>query len=315
MKCLVTGAAGFIGSTLSDRLLADGHSVVGVDCFLDYYDRAAKERNLEAALKHPHFSFVERDLSVDPLEEFVSGTEVVFHQAGQPGVRKSWGAYFETYVRHNIQLTQRLLEAFKGSSSLQRFVYASSSSVYGDAEQYPTSESVLPRPVSPYGVTKLGAEHLAVLYASQFDVPTVSLRYFTVFGPRQRPDMAFHRFIRAGLEHNSITVFGDGLQSRNFTYVDDIVEANIRAATATVPAGSVYNIGGGNQVTVNEVLEVIRAEIGDLDVRHEGRQIGDARKTSADVSRARAELGFTPKISLHDGIRAEIDWFRRILNA
>src|SRR5262245_64919423 len=221
---LVTGVAGFIGSHLAERLLRDGVRVTGVDCFTDYYDPAIKRRNLERARSHPEFALVELDLGEADLAA-LPDVQVVYHQAAQPGVRASWGADFAIYTHHNVLATQRLLERYRGSS-LERFVYASSSSVYGDAERYPTDEGLLPRPLSPYGVTKLAGEHLALLYARNFGMPVVALRYFTVYGPRQRPDMAFHRFCRALLTGQAITVYGDGRQSRDFTFVADAVEAN-----------------------------------------------------------------------------------------
>ena len=232
MKAVVTGAAGFIGSHLSERLLADGHDVVGIDCFTDYYRRARKEQNLEVARSHRNFSFEELDLVDADLTAALEGADVVYHLAGQPGVRPSWGHQFDRYVRDNIIATQRLLEHLK-ESSLKRLVFAGSSSVYGDAEAFPTRESALPRPVSPYGVTKLAAEHLANLYTRNFGIPAVSVRYFTVYGPRQRPDMAFARFMRALADGEPIEVYGDGEQTREFTYVSDAVEGTVKAASAS----------------------------------------------------------------------------------
>jgi nucleoside-diphosphate-sugar epimerase len=316
MHCLVTGAAGFVGSSLCDRLLADGHSVVGLDCFVDYYPRAMKERNLVAARSHKNFRFVEANLlganqtsAAATLDPLLKNVEVVFHQAAQAGVRASWGTTFQSYTDNNILGTQQLLEAIRRSSSVKKVVYASSSSVYGDAESFPTAETVTPRPVSPYGVSKLAAEHLMVLYAKEFKVPTVSLRYFTVFGPRQRPDMAFHRFIRSGLTKEALSLFGDGEQSRDFTFISDIVEANLLAAERG-PAGSVFNVGGGVQATVNEVLTIISSLVGPLTINRLERQAGDARHTSADTTKAREILGFNPKVKLHEGIALEAEWLR-----
>jgi UDP-glucose 4-epimerase len=309
MKCVVTGAAGFVGSTICDRLLADGYEVLGVDCFVDYYPRRMKEQNLIAARAHPRFTFLEDNLCSGPVTEWLKGATFVFHQAAQAGVRASWGATFETYTQNNITGTQRLLEALKGHPTVKKVVYASSSSVYGDAEALPTPETARPQPVSPYGVTKLAAEHLMVLYAKEFAVPTVSLRYFTVFGPRQRPDMAFHRFIRAGLRNEQLTLYGDGEQSRDFTFIDDIVEANIRAALDAAP-GEVFNVGGGDHATVNQVLALIEKHIGPLRIDRRERQAGDARHTSADTSRIQRQLGFSPRVSLSDGIAREVEWLR-----
>ena len=225
MKALVTGAAGFIGSTLSARLLADGWDVTGIDALTPYYDPALKRANLERL--GGAFTFVQEDLRTADLDALLDGVDVVFHEAGQPGVRASWGDEFGIYLDANVAATQALLEAAKRAPGLQRLVYASSSSVYGDAARFPVLEVDLPQPVSPYGVTKLAAEHLCSLYASNFGVPTVSLRYFTVFGPRQRPDMAFTRFLTAVRDDRPITLYGTGEQIRDFTYVDDVVEANV----------------------------------------------------------------------------------------
>ncbi len=312
MKCLVTGAAGFVGSSLTDELLARGMDVVGIDCFLDYYPRFIKEMNIEAAKKHKKFTFIESDLLKADINKLLCDVDVVFHQAGQAGVRASWGEYFRTYTDNNILVTQRILEAARASARPPKIIYASSSSVYGDAERYPTNEQVLPAPVSPYGVTKLAAEHLASLYASQFGLHTVSLRYFTVFGPRQRPDMAFTRFCYKALNKIEIPIFGDGEQSRDFTFIRDIVEANILAA-AKGSVGGVYNIGGGTNATVNGVLEIIRSVVGEISVSYTEKMLGEARKTAADTTRAQQELGFDPKFSLKDGLSEQVDWMRELL--
>ena len=239
MRVVVTGAAGFIGSHLTERLLANGHDVVGIDCFTDYYDRDLKEKNLEPSRAHARFTFAEIDLVDADLKPALDGAAIVYHLAGQPGVRPSWGNQFDQYVRDNVIATQRLLECLKGNP-IQRFVFAGSSSVYGDAEMFPTKESALPRPVSPYGVTKLAAEHLTHLYTQNFGIPAVSVRYFTVYGPRQRPDMAFARFMEALSDGEEIEVYGDGEQTREFTYVSDAVEGTIRAAGADV-VGQIFN--------------------------------------------------------------------------
>ncbi len=313
MRCIVTGVAGFVGSSICDRLLKDGHDVTGIDCFVEYYPRFLKEKNLDSALKSPKFKFVEANLLEVDLSSVVNGAQWIFHQAAQAGVRASWGEYFKSYTDNNVLATQRLLDACKGSKTLTKLVFASSSSVYGNAEKYPTIETDLPQPISPYGVTKLASEHLMLLYASQFEVPTVSLRYFTVFGPRQRPDMAFHKFIRSGLAKDEIVVFGNGEQERDFTYIDDIVEANIISAQRG-PAGAVFNIGGGTHATVNQTLAIIEREIGPLNVNRVETQKGDVVKTSAETSRAQNVLGFKPQISLHEGLKREIEWMQELFS-
>ena len=307
MKALVTGAAGFIGSHLSESLVASGVDVTGIDCFTDYYARDIKERNIEALRRHPKFTFVEAALQTADLGALLDDVTHVFHQAAQAGVRKSWGKDFLEYTSHNVDSTQRLLEASK-ERRLERFVYASSSSVYGDHVPIPMKEETYLQPLSPYGVTKLAAEHLCTLYHANYGVPTVSLRYFTVYGPRQRPDMAFHRFFRAAIGGQPITLYGDGEQTRDFTFVADIVAANRAAGDRGTP-GAVYNIGGGSRVTVNHVLDLVGRISGrSLDIRREEAQKGDMRDTFADTSRARAELGFAPAATLESGLKAEYEW-------
>jgi UDP-glucose 4-epimerase len=314
LKALVTGTAGFVGSHVSDALLASGAEVVGIDCFTDYYARDIKERNLEGLKGHARFRFVEDTLQTTPLATLLDGVTHIFHLAAQAGVRKSWGDDFRVYTSHNVDATQRLLEAVK-DRPLHRFVYASSSSVYGDVAAIPMREDAYLQPLSPYGVTKLAAEHLCHLYWANYGVPTVSLRFFTVYGPRQRPDMAFHRFIRAALEGRPITVYGDGEQTRDFTYVADIVAANLAAGDRGTP-GAVYNIGGGSRVSVREVLALIERLTGrPLDVRREATQKGDMRDTFADTSRARADLGFAPTHTLEQGLAAECAWLVDVIAA
>ena len=307
MKALVTGVAGFIGSTLAEQLVADGHEVVGIDCFLDYYPRPLKERNLAGLRASDRFRFVEESLVSTALEPLVDGVDWVFHQAAQAGVRSSWGEDFRIYSDNNVYASQRLLEACR-TAGIKKFVYASSSSIYGDAESLPTVESANPQPVSPYGVSKLAAEHLVWLYSKNFGLPTVSLRYFTVYGPRQRPDMAFHRFIRAVLEGTPIVLYGDGEQSRDFTFVADIVRANISAAESPV-SGKVYNLGGGSRTTVNEVIDTISRLAGKpAKVDRRETQKGDVRHTAADTSAARREIGFAPEVTLEQGLERQVAW-------
>jgi nucleoside-diphosphate-sugar epimerase len=307
-RALVTGACGFIGSQLCENLLAKGYSVMGVDSFRDYYAEEIKRRNIEHALTKKDFVLLEKDiLDLDSVGE---GTEYIFHAAAQPGVRASWGSSFDVYVRDNILATQHLLELCKAHKVLTRFIYSSSSSIYGDAEALPTPEDSIPKPVSPYGVTKLAGEHLCQLYHKNYGIPTICLRYFTVFGPRQRPDMAFHKFIRAMLSGEAIEVYGDGEQSRDFTYVQDVIRANIIALEKDT-VHSVFNIGGGNQATVNEVIDILQDLIGkEARIVYKEKAKGDVKNTSADICRARRELGFEPQFSLEDGLKKEIEWIR-----
>jgi nucleoside-diphosphate-sugar epimerase len=307
VKALVTGAAGFIGSHLTTALLDRGAEVVGIDCFSDYYPRAIKEANLRDATGRRGFRLVEARIQDADLPSLLAGVSHVFHLAAQAGVRKSWGRDFRVYTENNVDATQQLLEACVGKD-LSRFVYASSSSLYGDRGELPMREDALPQPVSPYGVTKLAAEQLCYLYFANHAVPTTSVRYFTVYGPRQRPDMAFNRFIKSALAGSAIALYGDGRQTRDFTYVDDAVAATIAAGDAGV-AGRAYNIGGGSRVTVNHVIEVIGRIMGKaVDVRREPAQKGDMRDTYADTSLARADLGFEPRVPLAEGIEAEYRW-------
>ena len=271
MKALVTGCAGFIGSQLTDELLDRGAEIVGIDAFTDYYARSIKEANLAEARKRPAFRFVEGRIQDADLPSLLEGTTHVFHLAAQAGVRKSWGRDFRAYTENNIEATQMLLEACVGRP-LHRFVHASSSSVYGDNTSIPMREDALPKPVSPYGVTKLSAEQLGYLYYVNFRVPTVAMRYFTVYGPRQRPDMAFHRFIRAAQTGDALSLYGDGEQTRDFTFVGDAVAATVAAGEQGI-AGRAYNIGGGSRVSMNQVLQMIERLAGHrLEVRREATQ-------------------------------------------
>jgi nucleoside-diphosphate-sugar epimerase len=309
VKVMVTGAAGFIGSQLTESLLADGHEVIGVDCFTDYYPRPAKERNLEPSRSHRAFRLVEgrlQDLDLAPLLE---GVGQVFHLAAQAGVRASWGREFAHYTDHNVLATQRLLEAARTAGG-PRVVYASSSSVYGEAPALPLREDARCEPVSPYGVSKLAAEHLGMLYQRNFGLPVVSLRYFTVYGPRQRPDMAFHRFLKAARDGEPIHVFGDGGQTRDFTFVSDIVAATRAAADSGRPGG-VYNVGGGERVVLNQVLRQIEDVTGRrLTVIRDEVQKGDMRDTFADTTAARRDLGFRSTVALAQGLEREWAWIR-----
>jgi UDP-glucose 4-epimerase len=307
---LVTGAGGFIGSHLAQGCLERGHRVLGVDSFTSYYDPELKRANLASIELHPSWSFIEGDLTDLDLVSILDGIEIVFHLAAQPGVRTSWGQTFGAYVDSNVTAMQRLLEASR-SVALERFVFASSSSVYGDAECLPTTEDTPLQPISPYGATKALGEHLCRLYHRSYALPTVMLRYFTVYGPRQRPDMAFNKLITAALEHDEIVIYGDGGQTRDFTFVSDTVEGTIAAGENGAP-GAVYNLGGGARTSMNDVLEMIGNLTGeDLNIRRVAAQAGDARDTAADTSRAREELNFAPSRSLYDGLREQVAWHRR----
>jgi len=305
MKALVTGCAGFIGSHLTERLLREGYEVIGIDCFTDYYPREIKEANLSNVLKSKKFKLIEEDiLEMNKFPE----VDYVFHEAAQAGVRASWGKSFETYMRNNVQATQKLLEFYK-DLDIKKFVYASSSSVYGDAE-LPMREDSLLKPVSPYGVTKLAGENLCYLYWKNYNVPTVSLRYFTVYGPRQRPDMAIHKFVKAIFNGDEITVFGDGTQTRDFTFVDDVVEATILAAESN-SVGEVFNIGGGSRVSVNDLIEMMEDIIGKkAKVKYIEKQKGDVRDTLADVSKASELLHWAPRVDINAGLKSFIEWFK-----
>lgn len=308
MRCLVTGAAGFVGSHLSERLLALGHEVVGVDRFSDYYPRHYKEANLARLYEHSRFRLSEHDLASCDIAPLLDKCEVVFHQAAQAGVRASWGSTFETYVQDNILGTQRLLEAARDHGTVRKIVYASSSSVYGDTRDLPMRETSATHPYSPYGVTKLAAEHLCELYRRNFGLPTVSLRYFTVYGPRQRPDMAFHKFIEATLDGASIPLYGNGEQTRDFTFIADIVEANVHAGFGD--AQGVFNVGGGSRVTLNEVLRVIEECAGTVHIDRRPQEAGDVTHTWADTTAAQNAFGYAPKISLPEGLARQVAWHK-----
>jgi nucleoside-diphosphate-sugar epimerase len=300
VRFVVTGAAGFIGSHLAEGLLAAGHDVLGVDSYTDYYERSRKERNAAA------LEVLEADLAVAELEPILAGADGVFHLAGQPGVRASWGESFQLYLDRNVRATQRLFEASAAAGI--RVVFSSSSSVYGDAETYPTPEDVVPQPISPYGITKLACEQLAVAIARAQGLEAVVLRYFTVYGPRQRPDMAFTAMLEALARGERFRLFGDGGAARSFTYVGDAVAATI-AAMASARAGETYNVGGGDEATMNEAIALAEEVSGRmLDVERVEAAAGDVRRTKADVSKASAELGWAPETSLRDGMRAQWEW-------
>jgi UDP-glucuronate 4-epimerase len=310
VRALVTGVAGFIGSTLTDALLARGDRVLGVDCFTPYYERAAKDANLLEARRSDRFELTEDDLRSCDIDALLDGVEVVFHQAAQAGVRLSWSDGFADYAGHNILATQRLLEAAYRTGGT-KVVYASSSSVYGNAVAYPTNEDDLPRPHSPYGVTKLAAEHLCNLYAANWNLPTVSLRYFTVYGPRQRPDMAMHRLLAAAVSGTSFPLYGDGSAVRDFTYVDDVVAANVAAADQDCEPGTVVNIAGGSSVTMTELLALATDVVGRAPtIDHQPSQPGDVAQTGGTTDRAQALLNWKPSTDLRTGLTAQAAWHR-----
>ncbi|SEQ58339.1 NAD-dependent epimerase/dehydratase family protein [Microlunatus flavus] len=316
MRALVTGVAGFVGSNLASQLLKQGHEVVGIDVLTDYYEVSIKRDNL-ASIPQDGFTFHEADLNTADLSALLADVDWVFHEAGQPGVRMSWGKDFAVYVRQNIEATQRLLEAAKDAPNLKRLVYASSSSVYGNAERYPTSEDDRPQPVSPYGVSKLAAEHLCSLYAANFGVPTVSLRYFTVYGPGQRTDMAFTRFVRAAVLDETITIYGTGEQIRDFTFVDDVVAANIAAASRDdVAPGTVLNVAGGSNVSVNETLAIIENLNGrPLKVEHAEVVKGDVFRTGGDTTKISQVLGWKPEVTIEQGLARHLAWAQQTFGA
>lgn len=306
MKACVTGAAGFIGSTLCERLLADGWDVIGVDRFTEAYSVSLKWHNVARSLASG-LDLVEEDLAAAELDEPLANVDVVFHLAAMPGVRDSWANGFDDYNHNNITATQKLLEAVSRSSSRPRVVYGSSSSVYGNAESYPVEEDVQLRPHSPYGLTKLSAEYLVGTYARNFGLEVVSLRFFSVFGPRQRPDMGVHRLIEAALNGETFTVFGDGTQVRDMTFVDDVVDGLVLAGSVPEAAGMTANIAGGCTASLNGIIEIVMDEVGPIDLRYGDEQLGDVRRTGGKVDRAQT-LGFAPKVGLEDGIRRQIEW-------
>ncbi len=312
-KIIVTGVAGFIGSHLAETLLKQGHEVIGIDEFNNYYDPILKRKNIANFQDSPNFTLVEENIQSLDLQKLLLDVELIYHQAAQAGVRASWGQSFRAYTERNINATQVLLEAAKDAQKLQRLVFASTSSIYGDAETLPTNEEIKPLPVSPYGITKLAAERLGFLYHKNFGVPFVALRYFTVYGPRQRPDMAFHKFFKAVLADESIPVYGDGQQTRDFTFVSDAIAANLAAAIVPEAVGQIFNIGGGSRVVLAEVLDTMAEIVGKpIKRNHIEKAMGDARHTAADVSKARKILNYQPQVSLRDGLTQEWEWVKTL---
>jgi nucleoside-diphosphate-sugar epimerase len=308
-RILVTGAAGFIGSHATERLLELGYEVIGVDSFTGYYARERKLRNLARAAEERAFRLVEGDLLELNLEELLQGVSSVVHLAAEPGVRASWGGNFSRYLERNVEATQRLLEALP-ERGLERFVFASSSSVYGSVEEGPVKEDSRRRPASPYGLSKLAAEELVGIYGRERGVPATVLRYFTVYGPRQRPEMALSRFISFAVRGEALQVFGDGNQVREMTYVSDVVEATVAALEA--PLGGTYNVGGGARATVNELIELVQRTLGDrVEVTYGPAAEGDVRSTWADLTRVGRELGYRPRVGLEEGTKAQVEWALR----
>jgi UDP-glucuronate 4-epimerase len=306
LRYVVTGAAGFIGRHLSNGFLARGHEVVGVDSYTDYYDPARKRANAAWRAAHDGFTEVERDLVTDPIDDILDGADAVVHLAGQPGVRLSWADGFGTYVDRNVGASQRLLEAAR-RTRVPRLVLASSSSVYGNAADCPVSEDAPTRPFSPYGVTKLAMEHLAGAYVENWKLPVVMLRYFTVYGPAQRPDMAMHRFIERVAAGEPVPVYGDGQQVRDFTYVGDAAAATVAAADADLAPGTVLNVAGGSSATINDVLDLVsRCVAREVVVDRLPPQPGDVRVTGGAIDRARALLRWAPEVSLDDGVSHQV---------
>jgi nucleoside-diphosphate-sugar epimerase len=315
MHALVTGAAGFVGSHLVEHLASAGHRVRAVDSLTDYYDLELKRANRDAVAGAGLVESLHADLLTASIEPLLDGVDVVFHLAGQPGVRLSWSDGFDAYVDRNVRLTQRLLEASR-TADLGRFVFSSSSSVYGNAASYPVSEGDLPQPHSPYGVTKLAAEHLCGLYAANWGLPTTALRYFTVYGPRQRPDMAITRLCHAAITGEPFPLFGDGSAVRDFTYVGDVVAATVAAGTAELDPGTVLNVAGGGQTSMTELIELVGDAFGaPVPVDRRPGAPGDVVRTGGDTSRARAALGWTPETDLVAGVAAQVAWSRGVLGA
>ncbi|TRZ89727.1 NAD-dependent epimerase/dehydratase family protein [bacterium] len=314
MKAIVTGAAGFIGSNLCQKLLADGFSVTGIDSFTDFYPRWIKERNISPLRVHNEFEFLDQDLDDLDTVGILEGADCVFHLAAQAGVRASWGRNFDIYLKNNIRVTQKLLEASKGLP-LKKFIYASSSSVYGLTPTLPMLETNPVHPLSPYGVSKLAAEQLCFLYHKNFGVPAMSLRFFTVYGPSQRPDMAFHKFFKALAEDREIAVFGDGQQTRDFTFVDDIVQASLAALVSGKP-GETYNVGGGHRKKLADVIRLME-DISRMKARvlWTEKQKGDVPDTWADIRKARQDLGYSPKTRLDEGLEQEWRWIQQLYSS
>lgn len=311
VKSLVTGVAGFIGSHLAEKLVAIGHHVIGVDCYTDYYTRQIKEANLNNLRDKKNFEFLPQNILELDLKKVLDGIDYIFHLAAQAGVRASWGVNFKIYADFNVMTTQKILEAAK-DVSIKKLIFASSSSIYGDAESFPTEENAIPKPISPYGVTKLDGENLCYLYWKNYHIPVICLRLFTVYGPRQRPDMAFYKFIKSLLKDEEIVVYGDGQQSRDFTYISDVIEANILAMKENV-AGEIFNIGVGTSISINDIITLLERIIEKkAKIKYLAEQKGDVKHTKASIDKAREILGYHPMVNIEDGLEKEVSWFKEL---
>ena len=310
---IVTGVAGFIGSHLAEALLKQGAEVTGIDQLNNYYSPQLKQNNVVNLQQYSGFKLIQANIQDLNWQQLLQSVDVVYHQAAQAGVRSSWGKDFHHYTERNINATQVILEGAKQVKSLKRIVYASSSSIYGNAITMPTPETLCPQPVSPYGITKLAGESLCWLYQQNFGVPVTALRYFTVYGPRQRPDMAFHKFFQAAIKNEAISIYGDGQQTRDYTYVSDAVAANLAAGKAPEAIGEVFNIGGGSRVTLMELLDIMEGVVGhSIKKNYVGEAAGDARHTSADVTKANQILDYVPQVSLKEGLTQQWEWIKSL---
>lgn len=311
MKAIVTGCAGFIGSQLSEKLIEKGFEVIGIDSFENYYSLEIKQKNIEKLVKTDNFKLIKSNILDIDLNKIIEHNDFIFHLAAQAGVRASWENNFEIYTKNNILATQRLLESCK-SKKIKKLVYASSSSIYGDVDTFPISENIKPNPISPYGVSKLAGEYLCHLYYKNFNVPTISLRYFTVYGERQRPDMAFHKFIKNILENKEIVIFGDGRQTRDFTYVGDIISGTISSAESDV-CDEIFNLGGGSRILLKDAINILKNVVDtDINIVYKDNEKGDVGHTYADITKSKKLLGYDPKTKLEEGLEREVEWIKNL---
>lgn len=310
MKIFITGVAGFIGSSLAERFIKLGYKVKGVDCFHPYYKREYKEENLKALISHKNFEFIEAKLQALSLKDILKDVDYIFHHSAFPGVRGNWDKLFKQYIEENILVTQKLLEETKELKNIKKIIYASSSSVYGTSNILPLKETDELKPLSPYGISKLAAEKLCWVYFKNFNLPIISLRYFTVYGPRQRPDMAFYKFIKAIINEEEVMVYGDGNQTRDFTYIEDVIETNILAMGKAFP-GEVFNIGGGTKISINKAINLLEKIINKkAKIKYLPKEKGEAKDTLADINKAAKFLGYCPKTKLEKGLEKEYKWIK-----